>query len=344
MYLEYFGLSKYPFSTAADPRFYYPTGKHREALACLMYTVQQRKGFALITGEVGAGKTMLCRAALARFGEMVEVAFVSHTLLGPNQFLQAICTEYGMETGDKTKFELVNGLKRFLLERWQEGVPVALIVDEAQDLSHQVLEEIRLLGNMETGSEKLLQIILVGQPELRRIIASAELRQLEQRLALKFHLSPLSVKEVSGYIKHRLHVAGARNQGIFDQQACTQVHRASHGIPRLVNILCDQALLQAYVNDEPKVTASTIKRVVADREGYYMEDDDAAGGTPAIPSGPVEQEQDVNEPEVRRCSRCGAPLESSGGEKGRSGLCPSCGDREDSPEAALAPFETRVDE
>ena len=334
MYLDFFGLSKYPFSTAADPRFYYPTGKHREALACLMYTVQQRKGFALITGEVGAGKTMLCRAALARFGEMVEVALVSHTLFGPKQFMEAICSEYGMETSDKTKFDLVNGLKRFLLERWQEGVPVALIVDEAQDLAHQVLEELRLLGNMETGSEKLLQIILVGQPELRRIIATAELRQLEQRLALKFHLSPLSAREVSGYIRHRLHVAGGKNE-VFDAAARDQVHKASHGIPRLVNILCDQALLQAYVNDEPKVTAEVIRRVVADREGYYMEDDEESGNAPPIPSSPPAPKHQAKETDRARCIRCGAPLEGSGAE-GNGQMCPACAGQENDSEASMA--------
>jgi len=285
MYLEHFGFTKYPFKAAPDPGFYYPTARHREALACLVYAVEQRKGFALITGEVGTGKTMLCRAALSCFGPGVDVAMVSHTLLTAKQFLQAVCTEFDLEAEAKTKFELLRMLKAFLLKKTRQGRTAVLIVDEAQDLSVKVLEEVRLLGNLETSNEKLLDIILVGQPELRAIIARQELRQLEQRIALKFHLGPLSRSDMSGYIDHRLQAAGGDNSRMFDAEAKFRVFKASNGVPRLVNIICDQALLQAYVNDEHTVKAPIVERVIADREGYYMDEapEEWGGDVPRSP-------------------------------------------------------------
>jgi len=268
MYREYFGLSAYPFSTTPDPHFYYPSAKHREALACLLYAVEQRKGFALITGEVGSGKTMLCRAVLDRFPDNVETALIVHTLLGPDEFCQAICAEFGLLTDGK-KIELLNNLKGYLIERSKRGRNVVLIVDEAQNLSLEVLEELRLLGNLETSSEKLVQIILVGQTELRRLIGTPPLRSLEQRITVKFHLDTLSSSEVSAYIDHRLRIAGLQDGQILDAESKLEVFKASRGVPRLVNIICDQALLLAYVEDERSVTADTIRRVISEWEGYY---------------------------------------------------------------------------
>ncbi len=244
MYLEHFGLEEFPFSTSPDPRFYYPSAKHREALACLIYTVEQRKGFALISGEVGAGKTMLCRAALQRLGDGVESAIVCHTSITPTQFLKAIAAEFGLEPWNKTKIQIIHLLRNFLTERARQGRNVVLIVDEAQALSAEVLEEVRLLGNLETTTEKLMQTILVGQPELRRLVGQHRLRQLDQRITVKFHLGSLSSEDVPRYIDHRLEVAGG--SGIFTPGAKDEVAAASGGVPRLVNTICDQALLQGY--------------------------------------------------------------------------------------------------
>lgn len=271
MYLNHFGLTEQPFSTTPDPRFFYPSAKHREALACLMYAVEQRKGFALITGEVGAGKSMLCRAALERFGEAVNVAVVVHSLLSPKQFFQAVCAEFNVPFANGSKFDLIRRIKEHLVRMHAEGRNCVLLVDEAQDLSGQVLEEVRLLGNLETSSVKLMQIILLGQPELRRLIGSEELRQLNQRITVKFHLGALSEEDVSSYITHRLKVAGATNGDLFDEEARREVFRAARGVPRMVNVICDQALLQAFVGDERVVRGETVHRVIAEMEGYYMD-------------------------------------------------------------------------
>ena len=274
MYLEHFGLETFPFATTPDPGFFYPSAKHKEALACLLYTVEQRKGFALVTGEVGAGKSMLCRAAMERFGDRVETAYIVHTSLTPKQFFQAACAELNISTNNKSKIQLIHAIKDFLVSRREQDHNVVLIVDEAQDLARNVLEEVRLLGNLETASEKLLQIILVGQPELRRMIATPELRQLNQRLTVKFHLGALSQESVIAYIDHRMKVASHILLGpsdVFEPEAAVEVFQASGGIPRVVNVICDQALLQAYVNDERTVTPGTVRHVVSEMEGYYMD-------------------------------------------------------------------------
>ncbi len=283
MYLDYFGLERDPFSTSPDPQFYFSTSKHHEALACLMYTVEHRKGFAMITGEVGTGKTMLCRAALARMDANVEAATVSHTSLSPRQFLQAVCQQFGLETAyegkrrrRKMKVELLETLENFLRKCEQRGAIPVLIVDEAQDLSPEVLEEVRLLGNLETDRGKLLDIILVGQPELREAMAKRELRQLDQRIVLKFNLSKLSWPETDSYIDHRLAVAGLEEQELFGQDAKFNVYRASGGIPRLINVLCDHCLLRAYVDDREKVDAEMVEQVVAEKDGFYMDHADSA--------------------------------------------------------------------
>ena len=233
MYLEHFGLKEYPFSTSPDPRFYYPSAKHREALACLIYTVEQRKGFALISGEVGAGKTMLCRAALQRLGDGVESAIrlphLHHAHPVPEGHRGRV---RAWTPGARRRSRSSTCCGHFLAGRWRQGRNVVLIVDEAQALSAEVLEEVRLLGNLETTTEKLMQTILVGQPELRRLVGQHRLRQLDQRIAVKFHLGALSPDDVPPYIDHRLQVAGGG--GIFtpaakDEVAARQRRRAEAG-------------------------------------------------------------------------------------------------------------------
>lgn len=270
MYLEHFGFEAFPFATSPDPRFFYPSAKHREALACLLYAVEQRKGFALITGEVGAGKSILCRTAMERLGPRVDTAYIVHTSLTPKQLFQATCAELNIPTSGKSKIQLIHAIKDFLVTRREEDRNVVLIIDEAQDLGGNVLEEVRLLGNLETASEKLLQIILVGQPELRRTIAMPELRQLNQRITVKFHLGALSQEDVVAYINHRIKVVNGRSDSI-SPEAAVEVFRASGGVPRLVNVISDQALLQAFIGDTRTVTADTVRRVISEIEGYYMD-------------------------------------------------------------------------
>ena len=285
MYLEHFGLSEFPFTTASDPRYYYPTARHREALACLLYAVEQRRGLALVTGEIGAGKTMLCRAALARFGPAVEPVFLTHSSLSPLEFLQAVGIELGIDISAKPKVMLLRELRDTLTARQQHGGSVVLLLDEAQGLGVDVLEEVRLLTNLETNAGKLLQIILVGQPELRHRIAAGGLRALDQRMAIKFHLGPLAPDEVGDYVDHRLRVAGAAEPAaVVSAAAKGCVADASGGVPRLINVICDQALLDAYARGCTQVTDENMRRVVDEFEGYYMVD-----GPVAEPLGPARQ-------------------------------------------------------
>jgi general secretion pathway protein A len=322
MYLDHFGLQDYPFSTSPDPRFYYPSAKHREALACLIYAVEQRKGFALISGEVGAGKTMLCRAALQRLGDGVESAMLCHTSITPTQFLKAIAAEFGLNPWKKSKMQVVSSLRDFLVDRRKHGRTVVLIVDEAQALSAEVLEEVRLLGNLETATEKLVQTVLVGQPELRQLVGQHRLRQLDQRIAVKFHLGALSQEDVGAYVEHRLHVAGGDGRILFGPAAKAEVGHASRGIPRLVNSICDQALLQAFVSDEPAVSVETVRRVVTEREGYYMD-------RPELMVDADEAAQTALEGSPRKarlkCPKCSVRLTVYEDDAGSTGLCPRCG-------------------
>ncbi len=282
MYLQHFGLNTYPFSTTPDPRFYVPTPKHREALACLIYGVEQEKGFALVTGEIGTGKTMLCHAALRRLGQSVAVAMVVNPVLSPLEFLETVASEFGLETErGESKSSLLKALREFLMKCRQRGRTPVLMVDEAQDLSTELLEEIRLLGNFQTPEEKLLQVVLVGQPELRRIMRSDRLNALTQRIALKFHLGRLSAPEVSRYIERRLELSGASDPELFCPGARRKVFEASKGIPRVVNIICDQALLQAYVEEAPTVNVQVVEQVISEMEGYYMDSEE--GLAPAAP-------------------------------------------------------------
>lgn len=286
MYLEHFGLTESPFSTVPDPRFYYPSVKHREALACLVYAIENHKGVALVTGDIGTGKTMLCQAVLKQIEGETDVALLDYTLLAPDEFHKAVCESFDLSP-DGSKFELRQRLGQYAEEQKTRGSDVVLIVDEAQNLSQEVLEELRTLSNLATPTHKLLQIILLGQPEFRSRINAPGMEALDQRITLKFHLGPLSLEDTRAYIGHRLEKAGAEDDSIFEDEAAEAVHDATGGVPRLVNVLCDQALLMAYSNDETTVTAETVKQTVEDRDGFYCEDE------PEIAS--LAQEADVAE-------------------------------------------------
>lgn len=264
MYTAFYGLREKPFALSPDPRFLFLSEPHREALAHLLYGIEQGEGFIAITGEVGTGKTTLCRTLLRRLGPDVEVAFLFNPQLTPRELVEAIHAELGIESLGGSVRELMDELNRFLLEKSREGRRVLLIVDEAQGLTPQALEQIRLLSNLETESQKLIQILLLGQPELDAMLESDSLRQLRQRIGVRWRLAPLTPRETRAYIRHRLHVAARAERDLFTPAALREVHRRTRGIPRLVNVLCDRALLAGYAARAPRIGPALVRR--ADRE------------------------------------------------------------------------------
>ncbi|NVJ49338.1 MAG: AAA family ATPase [Gammaproteobacteria bacterium] len=261
MYESFFGLKDRPFSIAPDPRFLFMSPRHKEALAHLAYGIRHGAGFVLLTGEVGTGKTTICRQILRKLPENTRLAFILNPMLNAKELLATLCDELGIEyhADDYSLKELTDNLTRFLLQCHQDSINVVLMIDEAQNLQPEVLEQIRLLTNLETDQKKLLQIILVGQPELQELLARKQLRQLAQRVTARYHLRPLNQDETVQYVQHRLRIGGT-TQALFSKQALRNVFRFSQGIPRLVNNLCDRALMAAY-GDEKKVVAE--KHVVA---------------------------------------------------------------------------------
>jgi len=246
MYTAFYGLREKPFALSPDPRFLYLAGAHREALAHLLYGLEQGEGFIAITGEVGTGKTTLCRTLLERLGAETEVAFLFNPSRNATELLQAIAIEFGLPIEGRGRTELGHDLNRFLLEKSREGRRVLLIIDEAQNLSPSTLEQVRLLSNLETANAKLIHILLLGQPELDRKLDSARLRQLRQRISVRWNLAALPPSETRAYVRHRLRVAAGEEREIFNEAALREIHRRSRGVPRLVNVLCDRALLAGY--------------------------------------------------------------------------------------------------
>lgn len=260
MYKPFFNFNTEPFSIAPDPHFIYMSEHHQEGLAHLLYGLNKGGGFVALTGEVGTGKTTLCHCLLQQLPENIDIALVLNPKLNALELLATICDELHISyNADKPTLKgLVDGLNRHLLATHAKGKRTVLMIDEAQNLTRDVLEQIRLLTNLETSKTKLLQIILVGQPELQQLLSQPELRQLNQRITARYHLAPLSYSETQKYIRHRLSVSGG-NSHIFNHRAVKQVYKLSKGVPRLINIICDRALLGAYVNDTQTVTAKIVK-------------------------------------------------------------------------------------
>ncbi len=264
MYRQYYGLLRSPFEMTPDPAFLYLGEAHREGLATLVYGVRARKGFVLLTGEVGTGKTTLLHALLSQLDATTTAAFLFNPRLEPLDFFRVLFDEYGIEERCTTKAEYLLALNRFLIERLEKGQPTLLIVDEAQNLSREMLEEIRLLSNLETPTSKLIQIMLVGQPELGEMLARSDLRQLRQRIVLRHHLRPFDEKETAAYIDERLRLAGYTGQGLFDRGAVREIHAVTGGIPRLLNIVCDSALLLGYSREIPVIGKAQVREVAQD--------------------------------------------------------------------------------
>lgn len=267
MYLRFYGFQRSPFNLTADPKFLFPSPQHREAMAFLYYGIAQRKGFLTITGEVGTGKTTLCRALLSNLDEKVETAFILNPNLTEYQLLQAIIEDFGIRPPSRKRENLMRSLNEFLLDRVRRGSNAVLIIDEAQNLSRAQLEQVRMLSNLETAEDKLLQIVLVGQPQLRKKLDSKELLQLRQRIAIRFHLYPLSGEEVSSYISHRLKVAGGGNRVSFDSKAAGIVAEYSGGVPRLINLVCDRSLLAGFALGTRVITGKIVKASIREIEG-----------------------------------------------------------------------------
>jgi general secretion pathway protein A len=267
MYKAFFSLKRNPFEITPDPSFLFPTRRHNEALAALYYGVRRHKGFVVLTGEVGTGKTLLlrCLLQLLRDSNDIKYAYVFNGRLSPLEFLQYIAGDLGLPAAGKNKSELLLQLAGYVVARGEKKLTTVLVVDEAHHLSADILEEIRLLTNLETAHEKLLQILLVGQPELDLILDSAALRQLKQRIALRSHLSALDLDETKGYIERRLQLAGSPTPGqLFPQETVAAIHRYSRGTPRLINTICENGLIAAYARQATAVSVEMIDAIAKD--------------------------------------------------------------------------------
>ena len=265
MYANFFGLRELPFNNTPDPRYFFSTPDHEEALASLIYAVSERKGFILLTGEVGSGKTLIARLMVRHFGDRIAFASVNNTQITPHELLLTICAELDVPVKpDAANLDMVRALQDFLLARFSENRPVVLMLDEAQALSRDAFEQIRMIGNLEADDAKLLQIMIVGQQELRERFEASDMRQLRQRLFRSYHLPGLTREQTEGYIRHRLSVAGAKHpENIFDAWAIDVIHEYAQGLPRLINTVCDNALLSAYATDCNKIDGDFIRKVIS---------------------------------------------------------------------------------
>jgi general secretion pathway protein A len=298
MYCQFYGLKERPFNVTSDPAFFFSSKKHKEAISHLVYGVSQRKGIIVLTGEIGTGKTTICRFFLNHVGKNVKTAFILNPSFSEAQLLESIIKDFGISHKGKTKLDMVWALNNFLLRESIAGNNLVLIVDEAQNLKPNLLEQIRLLSNLETEKDKLLQVILVGQPELNNRINLYDLRQLRQRIMVRYHIGPLDNDEIRSYINHRLEIAGAKSMpeghglasasqshrpaghGLasasqshrieFSNEATALISRFSGGTPRLINMICDRALLAGFVSETNHIDFNIMKRCVDELEGYSV--------------------------------------------------------------------------
>ena len=254
MYEKYYGFTDRPFNMTPDSRFFYPSSKHEEALNCLLLAISERNGFVVITGEIGSGKTTVCRTLLNKLDKTTKVALVLNTHLGKKELLTTILEDLGVEYRSTSKTHLLSALNDYLIDQVSKDVNVVVIIDEAQNLTPSVLEEVRMLSNLETETEKLVQIVLMGQPELKKKLSMPKLEQFRQRVVFHYHLAPLNYEEASLYIKHRLKTAGNLEMDIFTTGAIDEIYKFSGGVPRLINLACHNALISGLVSDSKYIT------------------------------------------------------------------------------------------
>jgi general secretion pathway protein A len=268
VYLDYYGLKEPPFNITPNPRFLFFSAKHREAFNHLLYGIRERKGFVQLTGEVGAGKTTLCRALLEQLGPTFSTALILNPVLDADLLVKAIAMELNLQVKGLDRLETVAEINRFLLQQVEDGKDTVLIIDEAQDLTPALLEQVRLLSNLETDERKLLQIVLMGQPELRDRLNDYGLRQLRQRITIRYHLNPFRRNEIGQYVQHRLQVSGANGTPNFTPGALWRIYNYSKGIPRLINAICDKCLLAGYVARRDRIDFFMVGRAMRELEGH----------------------------------------------------------------------------
>jgi len=268
MYCRFYNLKERPFNVTSDPAFFFLSRQHKEALSHLLYGATQRKGILVITGEIGTGKTTLCRFFLNQLPKNVKTAFILNPYFSEIQLLEAIINDFGLKVKNKSRLSFVWELNRFLLTESQDGNNVVLIIDEAQNLRPQALEQIRLLSNLETEKDKLIQIVLMGQPELNHKLNLYGLRQLQQRIMVRYHITPLENDELSEYIKHRLNIAGSDGSIKLTDETLKAISDFSCGVPRLINIICDRALLAGFVAETKIIDLDIINKCIKELTSY----------------------------------------------------------------------------
>lgn len=262
MYEKFYGFKEKPFNITPDPKFFFPSTKHTEALDSLIYAINERKGFVAITGEIGAGKTTICRTLLNKLDPNTKIALVTNTYVNAKELLMSILDDFGVEYKPSSKARMLMRLNEFLIEQLAQNMNVVLIIDEAQNLTPSVLEEIRMISNLETETEKLIQIILMGQPQLKKKLKLESLTQLRQRIVVHYHIYPLSKEEMVEYIRHRLRIASNNGFDFFTDEALGLIYGFSKGVPRLVNLICDSALLAGYATDSKQINEKLMQEVI----------------------------------------------------------------------------------
>ncbi len=268
MYYEFYGFSEPPFNITPDPKYLFLSGQHQEALNHLLFGIRERKGFMQLTGEVGSGKTTLCRAMFNELNGQYLTGLILNPCLSESQLIRAILQELQVPNIARDRLTNIERLNEFLLGCVSAQKDVVLVIDEAQDLKPALLEQVRLLSNLETDNQKLIQIVLMGQPELRDILDATQLRQLRQRITVRYHLQSLSREETRRYIEHRIAIAGSRGIPFFDNRAVRHIHTYSNGIPRMINALADKALLAGYVHRTDRITGKLVRLAKKELEGH----------------------------------------------------------------------------
>lgn len=272
MYEKYYGFADKPFNLTPDSKFFFASAKHEEALSCLLLAISERNGFVVITGEIGSGKTTVCRTLLNKLDPTTKVALVLNTHLGKKELLTTILEDLGIEYRSTSKTHLLSALNKYLIKQASNDINVVLIIDEAQNLTPSVIEEVRMLSNLETEREKLIQIVLMGQPELKKKLMLPRLEQFRQRVVFHYHLDSLARQEVSEYIKHRLKKAGNEFANIFTDDAIEEIYKHSRGVPRLINLICHNALISGLVHEARQIDKALVQEAMKESLLGYSPD------------------------------------------------------------------------